>query len=296
VVTTQGVNMTTADNPSFEAQLESTLRDIGIPPRPAILDRISSEMLKDEPNFNDLSNMISADVGLSASLIKITNSPFFGFRSRVRSVKEALMVLGLDVASRAIAGIVLRRAFPTSPKLERFWDSSAKIARLSGWLAQRVTKNNLRPDDAYTFGLFRDSGIPILVSRFPGYYEILAEANHEPSRNFTEIEDEHLPTNHGVVGCLLAQSWWLPEETSFSIRHHHDVSVLDTTSIPPSLNNRYLIAVAQFAEYLLQEQTALCYTQEWLKLGPSCLRLLNISEDDMKSLLAEAKPIIDTED
>ncbi len=225
--------MTPADNLSFEAKLESTLRDIGIPPRPIILDHVGTEMHKDEPNFNYLSRIITADVGLSASLIKITNSPFFGFRSRVRSVKEALMVLGLDVASRAIAGIILRRAFPDSPQIERFWDSAAQIARLSGWLAQRVTKNNLQPDEAYTYGLFRDCGIPILIARFPGYYAVLAEANHEAIASFTAIEDKHLPTNHAVVGCLLAQSWWLPEETSLSIRYHHDANVLATPTIPP---------------------------------------------------------------
>jgi HD-like signal output (HDOD) protein len=288
--------MTTAGPPSFEVQLESTLRDIGIPPRPSILDRISIEMQKEEPSFNDLSNLISADVALSASLIKITNSPFFGFRSRVRSVKESLMVLGLDVASRAIAGIILRRAFPNAPKLERFWDSSARIACLSGWLAQRVTNNNLRPDEAYTYGLFRDCGIPILISRFPDYYRVLAEANHEAKINFTTIEDTHLPTNHAVVGCLLAQSWWLPEETSLSIRYHHDVNVLTAPAIPPSLNSRYQIAVAQFAEYLLQQKTGLCHTQEWIKLGPACLRLLNISEEDVKNILVDALPVIDAEE
>jgi HD-like signal output (HDOD) protein len=288
--------MTTAAHPAFEAQLESTLRDIGIPPRPSILDHITSEMQKEVPNFNHLSNLISADVGLSAGLIKITNSPFFGFRSRVRSVKEALMVLGLDVASRAVAGIALRNAFPHMQHLERFWDSSARIARLSGWLAQQVTKNNLRPDDAYTFGLFRDVGIPILIARFPGYYSVLTEANHEANSSFTATEDKHIPTNHAVVGCLLAQSWWLPEETSLSIRHHHDVSILDTPSIPPTLNSRYLIAVAQFAEYLLQQHSGLCHTQEWIKLGPACLRLLNISEEDMKSLLAEAISVIEAEE
>jgi HD-like signal output (HDOD) protein len=288
--------MTATDPSSFEVQFEGTLRNIGIPPRPSILDRISIEMQKDEPNFNDLSDMISADVGLSASLIKITNSPFFGFRSRARSVKEALMVLGLDVASKAIAGITLRRAFPYAPKLERFWDSSARIACLSGWLAQRVTNNNLRPDEAYTYGLFRDCGIPILISRFPEYYRILAEANHDEKISFTKIEDKHMPTNHAVVGCLLAQSWWLPEETALSIRHHHDVNVLTAPSIPPSLNSRYLIAVAQFAEYLLQQKTGLCHTQEWSKLGLACLRLLNISEEDVKHILVEALPVIEAEE
>lgn len=281
---------------SFEAQLERTIRDIGIPPRPAILDHIGGEMQKVEPNFRTLSRIISADVGLSAGLIKITNSPYFGFRKRARSVQDALMVLGLDVASRAIAGIVMRDAFPSSPTLERFWDASARIARLSGWLAQRVTRNNLRADDAYTFGLFRDCGIPILLARYPGYYGVLTEANHETIWGFTDIEDTHLPTNHAIVGYLLAQNWWLTEETSLSIRHHHDLKILGTPTIPPSLNSRYQIAVAQFAEHLLQQHTRLSYTQEWTKLGPACLRLLNLSEEDVKNLVVEATPIIEESD
>jgi len=288
--------MTLSGRPSIDAQIESTLRDISIPPRPAILISISDEMQKPEPDFRSLSNIISADVGIAASLIKITNSPFFGFRRRVRSVQEALMVLGLDVTSRALAGIVMRKAFPTSPQLERFWDASARIARLSGWLAQQLTQNKLRADDAYTFGLFRDCGIPILLSHYPNYHAVLTEANHETIWSFTDIEDTHLPTNHAIVGSFLTQSWWLADETSFSIRHHHDLKVLDAPSIPPSLNCRYQIAVSQFAEYMLQQKTGLSFTQEWVKLGPACLRLLKLTDEDVKNLIAEAAPFIEAGD
>jgi len=281
---------------SIEAQLENSLREIDIPPRPVILDRISAEMEKDEPDFNHLAHLIAADVALSASLIKITNSPFFGFRGRVHTPREALMLLGLNVASKAIAGIVMRRAFPSSPQLERFWDASALIARLSGWLAQRVTDRRLRADDAYTFGLFRDCGIPILLSRRPDYFEVLIEANHDDSRCFTAIEDLALPTNHAIVGSLLAQSWWLTDETSVSIRLHHDLATLNATTIPPSLNSRYMIAVAQLSEYLLQQHTQRSFTQEWVKLGPSCLRLLKLNDEAVAELLTEATLILEAED
>lgn len=281
---------------SVEAQLESSLLKIGIPPRPVILDRIDTEMRRDEPDFNQLAGVIAADVALSASLISITNSPYFGFQGRVGSPREALMMLGLNVSSKAIAGIVMRKAFPKSPQLERFWDASARIARLSGWLAQRVARGTLRADDAYTYGLFRDCGIPILLARFPGYFDILTEANHEANRSFTAIEEATLPTHHAAVGYMLAQSWWLPDETILSIRHHHDVAILDTPSIPPTLNSRCLIAVSQLAEHLLQQHSGLSFTQEWGKLGPACLRLLNLSEEDVTEILAEASPLLETED
>jgi HD-like signal output (HDOD) protein len=276
--------------------LEGSLKDIGIPPRPTILDRISREMLQDEPDYKRLANIIGADVSLSASLIKTANSPFFGYRNRVRSVNEALMMLGLDVASRAIAGIILRKVFPNSLHLERFWDASARIARLSGWLAQHVGRNKLRPDDAYTFGLFRDCGIPVLLSRFPGYEKILTSANSETGRSFTVVENSQLPTNHAMVGCLLAQSWWLPEEACLAIRHHHELAIIETPSITPPLTSRYRIAIAQFAEHLMQRHTGLSHTQEWPKLGAACLRLLDVAEDDVDAILADAVPVMEAED
>lgn len=289
---------TTADilsPPTVDTLLENSLKDIGIPPCPAILNRVVSEMRKESPDFKHLANVINTDVGLGASLIKTANSPFFGFRSRVRSVNEALMILGLTVASKAIAGIVLRRAFPTTPALERFWDSSARIARLSGWLAQDIVRKTVRSDDVYTYALFRDCGIPVLFNRFLSYEHIARKANNETIKSFTEIEEAGLPTNHAMVGCILAQSWWLPEETCLAIRHHHELHVIEKPAISPPLASRYHIAIVQLAEFLLQRHTGLSHTCEWPKLGAACLQLLGIGESGIEPILAEAKLVIQAE-
>jgi len=283
--------------PSIDTVLEKTIKDIGIPPRPEILDRIAAEMSSDDPNFRHLGQLISADVSLAASLIKTANSPFFGFNNRAHSVNEALMMLGLDVASRAIAGISLRKAFPQDIRLERFWNASAQIAVLSGWLTQIVGKGKLRADDAYTYGLFRDCGIPVLMRRFPSYDKILARANAEAELSFTEIERhglEELPLDHATVGNLLAENWWLPEEICMAIHHHHELSALDYIDPGLPLTSRYLITMGQTAEHLLQEITGGSQTREWQKLGASCLRLLDFSEDELKALYVIAAKVIKT--
>ena len=100
------------------------MRDIGIPPRPAILSEIDREMEKDDPDFGVLAKLIGSDVALAAGLIKTTNSPFFGFGKKVRTVHEAMLVLGLKVVIRTIAGLALKNLFPYVPNLERFWDAS----------------------------------------------------------------------------------------------------------------------------------------------------------------------------
>lgn len=273
--------------PSVDSVLEQTLKDIGIPPRPEILDLIATEIGKDDPNFRHLGHLIDVDVSLAASVIKTANSPFFGFRSRARSPNEALMMLGLDVSSRAIAGISLRKAFPADIRLERFWHASAQIAALSGWLAQVIGKGKLRAADAYTYGLFRDCGIPVMLRRFPSYRKILVRANEDAVQQFTLVEQMGLaefPTDHAMVGCLLAESWWLPEEICLAIRHHHELSALDQhdpINLGLPATSRYLIAIGQLSEHILQELTGGSHTCEWSKLGASCLRLLDLPESEL---------------
>ncbi|MFH2134080.1 MAG: HDOD domain-containing protein [Pseudomonadota bacterium] len=286
------MNLHTLNPTPVDQMVEKAVLDLGIPPCPAILNRFMVEARKDEPDYHRLASIICSDVSLSASLIKTANSPYFGARQRVRSINEALVVLGLNIASRAVAGIILRKSFPDLPNMERFWDASSRFARLSGWLVLQLDHPELTAEDAYTFGLFRDCGIPVLLKRLPSYSSVLNSANNEVELDFTQIEDAVLPTNHAMVGCVLAQSWWLPEELCLAIRHHHDRAVLLTTAAPPPLLSRKLIAVTQLAEYLVQQQLGLSLTQEWGKLGTACLNLLNLDESQLDALALEAAPVI----
>jgi HD-like signal output (HDOD) protein len=278
----------------LEVRIGTEIRNIGIPPRPDILNKIDGEMRKEEPDYRHLAEIISSDVSLAASVIKVSNSPYYGFGRKVRSVPEALLVLGLKVAIQTIAGIALRRTFPHVPSLERFWDSAACTARVSGWLARRLHDSvGIRPDDAYTFGLFRDCGIPILMIPFPEYRDILGRANQEKERPFTAVEDELLSINHAVVGAELAEDWLLPEDTFKAMRHHHRREVIDGSEpgdVP--LQSRQLIALGQIAEHLIQLATGMNRTCEWGKLGEACLQVLALDAGALTTLESDAREVI----
>ena len=287
-----------ADNPGpmpapMDSVLEHHILDIDIPPRPAILASVQVEMTADDPDFRRLEALISADVALAAGLIKTVNSPFFGLNRRVSTVHDALMLLGLASTCRAVAAFSLRRAFPDSGHFERFWDSSAKVAGLSGWLTKRLGSLKLRADEAYTYGLFRDCGVVILMRRFPQYQATLKAANGECELAFTDIERQHLPTDHTVIGRLMAQNWWLPDVLCDAIRHHHDKTYLDGPDTVLNRGSRQLIAVSQLAEYLLQKTTGAAHTCEWLKLGPACLDVLDLTAPDLITLQAEVSAQIE---
>lgn len=273
------------------------IRTIGIPPRPSILSEIDAEMRKDEPNFKHLASLIGADVGLAGSLIKVANSPYYGFAKKARSVPEALIAVGLKATIRAVAGLALQRVFQKVPNMERFWDSAARTARVSGWLAMRL-RRSIGPlaDEAYTLGLFRDCGIPVLMMPFQEYPEILRQANEEATLSFTAVEDKLLSINHALVGAELAEDWLLPEEIQQAIRCHHDLAAIEGTG-PTQIATaaRTLIAVCQVAEYLVTVVTGLSRTHEWEKLGATCLRVLGLDADQLAEIEREAGEVVAAE-
>lgn len=285
----------TADpgQPPGDDVLEQHILGIDIPPRPIILASVQAEMAKDDPDFRRLELLISADVALAAGLIKTVNSPFFGLTRRASTVHEALMLLGLASTCRAVAAFSLKRAFPDSGHFERFWDSSAKVAGLSGWLTKRLGSLKLGADEAYTYGLFRDCGVVILLRRFPKYRLTLEMANKEPEASFTDIERQQLPTDHTVIGRLLVQNWWLPDTLCDAVGHHHDKAYLTGPDTVLNRKTRQLIAVSQLAEHLLQGVTGQSQTCEWLKLRAACADLLDLSTRDIATLAREAAPQIE---
>jgi len=98
-----------------------------------------------------------------------------------------------------------------------------------------------------------------------------------------------------MVGCILAQNWWLPEDICLAIRNHHNLVELESSNPALSVLSRRLIATAQLAEYILQQQLGLSLTQEWTKLGPACLQALNLDETQLEALYIEAVSVVNTE-
>lgn len=275
----------------IDRQLRVELSSVKIPPRPAALASIEKEMRSKVPDLTVLEQYISVDVGISASLLKIANSAFFGFRGNVRSIKEALQILGLNAVATAIAALSLYRVFAHVPNLERFWDSSARIAQLSGWLTTQLAFPGrvIKADEAFTFGLFRDCGIPVLMSMYADYYDILKAANAEDVRPFTAVESDEMGLDHAMIGAQLVKEWQLPIEFHAAVEFHHDAEAIRGLSphrMPDA--SRYFVAVAQLSEYLFQRLSGLNKTREWNKLGEVCLGVLAIGDEDVERLLQAA--------
>ena len=275
-----------------ERTVSGELESIKIPPRPAVLLNIQQAMRAPEPDFLAIEEIISMDVAISASLVKIANNPTLGLSHPVRSIKDALHLLGLDTVKLVVTAIALRQSFSKTRNLERFWDSSARIAHISGWLAGHLPRvgSCIKPDEAFTFGLFRDCGIPILMSMYADYLEILGRANQETSRPFTAVEMDELDLDHTMIGGMLVREWELPAEFCLAVESHHQLEALLGQSVPGVPDStRYLMALAQLAEHIFQTLTGLNRTCEWAKLGAACLDTLGIDEATVATLAEQAR-------
>ncbi|HEU0186496.1 MAG TPA: HDOD domain-containing protein [Gallionellaceae bacterium] len=279
---------------AFDEELEHTVLDVGIPPCPTILLELAFEARKEETDLHRIEKLISSDVGLSAALIKTVNSPFYGLRIKVHAIAHAIQVLGLNRLWLMVMGMVLRDTLRDMCQVDmrRFWDASAKVATISSYIALRLPgldSKTPRPvidkDEAYTYGLFQDCGIPILLSHYPRYKETLSMANHMQERKFTDIEEAGHNTNHALVGYLLAKSWGLPEDMVQAIRNHHEHEDIAGGDEMISAASRNFIALALLAEHAIQDITGLSLGCEWNKGGQWVCRHFGLSDEDVQVII-----------
>jgi HD-like signal output (HDOD) protein len=278
----------------IDQELERVASGIGIPPCPSVLNELGAEARKANPSFSKLEELVCRDVGLSATLLKTVNSPFYGLRNKVTTVKQAVSLLGLKLLTRTVAGLLVRRVFSSGrdqAAMERFWDTSGKLAQSAGFIAKQLP--GLNKEEAYTFGLFLNVGIPVLMMRFPGYKATLANANGSAERRFTDVENDEVGTDHAVIGYLLTRSWSLPAPISQAIRYHHDYALFGDLSTTVPRESLGLAALGLLADRAVQLHTGKNFSLEWDKGGPAALGYLGLSVAECAELLEEAKERLD---
>jgi HD-like signal output (HDOD) protein len=265
---------------------EDILKSIRIPPCPDVVMALMEETRQPEVDFNKIIKLISGDVGLAASMLKTANSPFFALRSKVSSVQQAVSVLGLKNLLQIVRGSALQNALGGDKvDMERYWDRSNFTAVVASQMAARL--EGVSREDAYSYGLFHDCGIPILMMKFPDYKEKLASANKTAALIIT-VEDQHYATNHAVVGNMLTRNWCLPEHISQAILVHHDYSIFSKsqTHVPTIVCT--LVAIQLVSEHIVATFLQKADDVEWKVYGQAAQDFLGLHEEDMADISEDA--------
>jgi putative nucleotidyltransferase with HDIG domain len=204
--------------------------------------------LVDNPNTNasNLAKFVAQDQVITARLLKLSNSAYYGHGREITSVHQAVVMLGFDMVREISLSVSVINAFRSAKGLEGFdisgfWDHSSAV----GLAARTIAKgwNPQMASEAFTAGLLHDIGKVILIQYLPEEFaEALATAQRE-GRNLYEAERDLFDTDHGEIGSWLALRWKLPKNLCDAMAFHHDLG-----KAPAESQN--LVAIIQLADLL----------------------------------------------
>lgn len=273
---------------------EKLLKGVNIPPRPVVLVELLNEQAKSETDIQRVADIISGDVALAASTLKIVNSPFFGLRRKIGSVSHAVRLIGVNNVVNLVTGLMLHSAFKgeRSQFMNHFWASSRELAMIAATVAR--LRSEIAPDEAYTLGLFCDCGVPLLLRRYEGYPDIYAAALDADDVTVTEYEDRELGTDHTAVGFLVARSWKLPPVFCQGILRHHDlIDYYGDDDVHQEDRLTAFLAITKLSRELQRLLHGKPVSYEWAQIGGAVMGFLRIREEELTDLTNEIREMLE---
>jgi HD-like signal output (HDOD) protein len=267
-----------------EDPVDALIKSIRIPPRPSLLADLQRELGSPEPSPGAIGRIVASDVGMAGALLKLANSSLYGAARKAKSIDQAIIFLGINQVATLMTGLLARRLIAAdSAALSTFWDLSTRRAQAMLWLSRRLRIG--APDVAHTFGLFCDTGVPLLMNRFSDYAATCRAAANLLTGATTALEDARHSTNHAAIGCLLARNWGLSGDVAWAILHHHDYGVLEDSATDDAV--RSLVALSLLAENAIQKYQGHAGSVEWDKGGARACAYLGLSAEETTDLLDE---------
>ena len=183
-----------------------------------VMARIESSSL------HDLEKDILQDQALTANILKICNSPLYGYRNRVPSLKRAFVVMGLETLRKIILSASLitcysSEAYGYSTRKGDLMKHSVSCALVAELIARE--KKLTDPDIAFVAGLLHDLGKVVLDQLCFDKFSLIMDRVSSHGSTFIEAEEEVLGFDHARVGGMVAEEWDLPEVLKEAIAFHH---------------------------------------------------------------------------
>jgi HD-like signal output (HDOD) protein len=197
-----------------------------LPSLPALYQQVVGALQSPEASAPELGRIIAQDMGMSAKVLQLVSSAFFGLRPHVPHPTQAVILLGLDTVK--LLGLSERvftqfePANPTGLSLADYWAHSVSVAQFAQIIAQTMGAPQKYVDYAYTAGLLHDVGKLVLAMHYPDKYSQAMQLAIARHINITEAERTVFETaTHAEVGSFLLDLWGLPEPVTRALLYHH---------------------------------------------------------------------------
>jgi putative nucleotidyltransferase with HDIG domain len=222
-----------------------------LPTPPAVFQQINNVINDPDTSAYEIANIISEDPALTAKVLRLTNSAFYGIPRTVTNVKQAIVILGLEVVKSLVISASVFEMFSQKEKLDAdyldyFWRHSLAAAIVGRIISrEKSIPSMLEAEVAFAAGLLHDIGKLIIVSELKNaHHEIKAALSRDTVLSEYGAETEILGFSHADIGASLCVKWNLPEQLCRAVAFHHDETLASSDT---------WIALMHLANYLAHQ-------------------------------------------
>lgn len=262
--------------------LEQIVRGVNdLPALPHVALQIMRMVEDPNTSAQDINSVIIQDQSLTAKVLRLANSAFYGYPRRISTVTDAIILLGFNtvkslVMAASVSEVMSREMAGYALAPGELWRHSQATAMTARLLARKVRYRN--PDVAYIAGLLHDIGKVILNQYLQGAYKEVIQEMQQGRMDFVTAEHLILGFTHAEVGARVAEKWNLPPELVEPIAYHHNPQL--------AVNDERLTAIVHVADAIcMMMGIGLGVDGMSYPLAQSALNVLNLKASEVEEML-----------
>ncbi|ACS80920.1 response regulator [Maridesulfovibrio salexigens] len=209
-----------------------------LPSMPELFLKLERELNKEDVIISNIGKMIAEDMSMTAGLLKLVNSPFFGLYSKVTKPEQAVTLLGLDNLKGLVLGIHLFNS-TKGAKIDFSIEELGKHCQYTALMARAIIKaeggSNEQAEHTFLAGFLHDIGKLVLATSYPDEYRTILSIVRETNTPVPEAEKDILGFTHAEVGAYLLAIWGFDEDVVEAIYCHHSPQRLGSVDLSPAV-------------------------------------------------------------
>ncbi|BAI79825.1 metal dependent phosphohydrolase [Deferribacter desulfuricans SSM1] len=206
----------------MSSDIISKLKELDdLPALPQTAKKVIDILNKPDFSFAELVSVISKDMNITASILKLANSALYSPKSEIRNLTQAITFLGATNIKNLVIALstkTLFENFKASLLIQKVWEHSVAVAIYSRIVALKIS--NKISEEVFLIGMLHDLGIIIMNQYIKNYEEMISEI-YGTEESLYEKEKELFDITHAEVGAKLVELWNLPGIYSDAIKYHH---------------------------------------------------------------------------
>jgi len=196
-----------------------------LPSLPSIYTEIMAEMQSDDPSIRNVATIIGKDVSMTAKILQVVNSVFFGLPQRIGNPQQAVMLLGLDAIKSLVLSVKIFSEFSQREyswfDLDKVFDHSISVSSFAKAIVKFEKMNADLVNYSLMAGLLHDLGKLVLATNFKDTYQKVLVESRNSDQKLWELEYATFGTSHAEIGAYLMGLWNLENPIIEAIAFHH---------------------------------------------------------------------------